>query len=131
MTLPPDDELRAMLAGATKGPWAVHPMFRNYVIPAGNARKGIGFAEGDAVDLREYAQDIVRTQPNRHGLGDHLITAKLIALAPEASQTVIDQRAIIAAQAATVERLTKDNEALMEFANSVVLEVTGTIGGAK
>jgi hypothetical protein len=69
----------------TPGPWSVHPHFPEHVVPAAHCERKIGGAADDAVDLRDYAQEVCTLGLSRRHktLAEVDANARLIAAAPE------------------------------------------------
>ena len=114
MTLPTDDELRAMLAGATKGPWSND--LEKGPVSGWNLRAHIGlWAQSKWDDAYEADPDDIDAADDYAWIAGiwgeisdkDVANLELMTLAPDLAQTVLNQRTIIAAQAATVERLTR------------------------
>jgi hypothetical protein len=73
------------MSAHTPGPWAVHPRYEGFVIPAVHADRRVGGAGDPLRDLTEYAQTITRIDPvHRHrDRSEQMANARLIAAAPE------------------------------------------------
>ena len=88
----------------TPGPWAV--MWDFSIAPADHSNRLLGAASDNARDRDEYAQTIANVELDRHGRGDRMANARLIAAAPDllvalrSLLTAQDHRAVKAAYAA-------------------------------
>lgn len=66
----------------TPGPWAVLAYFTDTVVPASHVNRRNGAAVNEQSDRDDFAQIIVRVKKDRHGRGDEIANARLIAAAP-------------------------------------------------
>ena len=71
----------------TPGPWAVAWDFS--IIPEAHKNRLLGAASDDIRDRDEYAQTIASVDRDRHGRGDQMANALLIALAPDLLSALI------------------------------------------
>lgn len=64
----------------TPGPWAVAWDFS--IIPEAHIKRALGGASDDDIDRDKFAQTIARADLDRHGRGDRMANAKMLAAGP-------------------------------------------------
>lgn len=75
------DDLRALEAAATPGPWAQQDSWPGHVVPQAHARRPWGFAADPEVQKRDYAQVIATViKPETNSADAALIAAARNAL---------------------------------------------------
>lgn len=109
----------------TPGPWAVHPHFLKYVVPADHVARPIGFATDLAADRVSYAHSIAMVTPRRHGDGDQDANARLIAAAPELRSTLLDVLAIFGARPDVWALLGPTEKLAIDAAGAAVAQADG------
>jgi len=97
----------------TQRPWAVHPRWPNYVVPASDAAKLIGGADDEIMDREQFATPICDTRGNelsrfahdKERVAQHVANAELIVAAVNAYSAPSDTEQRLREALEEIERL--------------------------
>jgi hypothetical protein len=84
--------------GFTLGPWVPHPRFPREIVPEGHSARSVGGSVDHDENRDRFAQVICHVQIDRHGRGDMLANARLIAASPDLYEALKAVREFVEAE---------------------------------